>query len=96
MRYAFWNLKNQDENYLIGPEKAIKDAGGSAKASWSDGQVENGATILGYVNGDFDLDLSAWNYREVSQEEALTFAQAIDSNAFIGDDGQINTILTSV
>lgn len=89
MRYALWNLKSEVGNYLSGPEQAIYEAGGRAETSWADGYVENGATILGYVTGDFSLDLSSWNYREITQAEALAFCQAINSSASLLGDGRI-------
>lgn len=89
MKYALWNLKLEDANYLSGPEQIIADNGGRAEGAWTDGNVENGATILGYVYGHFNIDLSAWNYREINQIEALAFCQTINSNAFLLNDGRI-------
>lgn len=90
MKYAFWDLIEESPNYLIGPEPVIAEAGGRAEAAWTAGVVEDGADILGYVYGDFDpSDLAAWNYREITQQEALDFCLAIDPEAFLLPDGKI-------
>lgn len=89
MKYALWNLKLENVNYLSGPEQTIYESGGYAEASWSNGPVELGATILGYITGTFEADISAWNYREITQEEALEFCQTINPNAFLDQDGRI-------
>ena len=90
MRYAFWDLKEDSPNYLTGPEAKIVELGGSAEASWTNGIVEDGADILGYVTGNFDAnELSHWNYREITQEEALDFCLAINPEAYILPNGKI-------
>jgi hypothetical protein len=90
MKYALWDLVEETPNYLTGPEQAIFDLGGFGEASWTNGPVEQGADILGYVTGEFDSALLlVWNYREISQADALAFAQAINPNAFITEDGKI-------
>lgn len=91
MKYAIWNLKVEDDGYLTGPEGLISQAGGRAEAAWADGKIEEGGNILGYVSGDFTLDLTQWNYREISAIEALAFAQAITDTAFIREDGIISS-----
>lgn len=89
MRYALWNLKQEIDNYLSGPEQIIADNGGRAEGIWTDGNVEEGATILGYVFGDFNIDLSAWNYREIDVAEAMAFCQEIEPSASLINDGRI-------
>lgn len=90
MRYALWDLVEDSANYYTGPEQKVFDLGGVAEASWANGIVENGADILGYITGDFDsAELSHWNYREISQQEALEFCQAINPEAYLLPDGRI-------
>lgn len=89
MKYATWQLSFDNSNYGTGPEFLINQAGGNAEGSWSNGQIENRAIILGYITGDFEVDLSKWNYQEVSQEDALLFAQNISEDAFIDAAGKI-------
>lgn len=90
MRYALWDLKEDSPNYLTGPESKIIELGGSAEASWTNGIVEDGADILGYVTGNFDAnELSHWNYREISEQEALDFCLAINPEAYILPNGKI-------
>jgi len=91
MKYALWNLKIEADNYLSGPEQTIVQAGAQVETAWTDGFVENGATILGYIYGDFVADLSAWNYKEITQNEALAFCQALDSSAMVDEFGKIIT-----
>ena len=58
---------------------------------WVSPDVEHG-TILGYLTGDIDLALLAtWQVAEQTEAEALAFAQAIDPNAYVMDDGVIGT-----
>lgn len=90
MRYAIWDLVEDIPNYLSGPESKIVKLGGSASGAWPNGVIEHGADILGYIDGDFDpAELSHWNYREVSQAEALAFCQEINPEAYLLPDGRI-------
>lgn len=90
MRYALWDLKEDVTNYLSGPEARIIELGGTAEASWANGMVENGADILGYVFGEFDInELAHWNYQEVTQEQALSFCLSINPDAYILANGKI-------
>lgn len=92
MKYALWDLVKDESNYLTGPEGKIIELDGTAEASWTNGIVENGADILGYVTGDFDAaELALWNYREITQLEALQFCQEIDPNAYLLEDGRIGS-----
>lgn len=88
MKYATWNLNFTDPNYGTGPEQAIADQGFRAEAAWSNGPVETGATILGYVYGE-PTDLAIWNYQELTQDEALAFALQMNPNAYLTEDGRI-------
>lgn len=90
MKYAIWNLVVDAPNYLTGPESRIAELGGSAEAAWSNGEPEDDADILGYVYGDFDAnEMSHWNYRELTQEEALDFCKTINAQAYLLEDGKI-------
>jgi hypothetical protein len=90
MKYALWNLDLTDTANITGPESTIYNLGGNAEGSWTNGEVQLGSDILGYITGEFATDgLSAWNYREITQEEALEFAQSIDPQAYLTEDGRI-------
>lgn len=90
MNYATWKLNFTDPNYGTGPEERIAAQGFSAEGAWVSGQVENGGTILGYVTGTPVVAvLTPWEYAELTQGEALEFAQAIDPEAFLLEDGKI-------
>jgi hypothetical protein len=90
MNYATWRLNFTDPDYGTGPEELIAAQGFSAEGSWVNGQVENGGTILGYVTGEPDASvLTAWEYTSITQEQALEFAQAINPEAYLLEDGRI-------
>jgi hypothetical protein len=58
---------------------------------WVNPDVEHGR-ILGYLTGELSIELlSDWDALELTQEEALAFALALDENAFVMDDGVIGT-----
>jgi hypothetical protein len=58
---------------------------------WVNPDVEHG-TILGYLTGDLDLAvLATWDVAEITEADALAFAQAIDENAYVMEDGVIGT-----
>jgi hypothetical protein len=90
MKYATWKLNFTDPNYGTGPEDKIAELGFSAEGGWVDGQVEDNGTILGYVTGEPDAaQLTAWNFAYKTEAEALAFCQAINSEAFLAEDGRI-------
>lgn len=91
MRYLIWRLNWDDSKHGTGPEQAIAQQGARAGASmFANPDVETG-TILGYLTeGDIDLSvLTSWQVAEVTQAEALAFAQVIDSEAYLLPDGVI-------
>lgn len=97
MKYALWDLVEESANYLSGPESKIAELGGFAESSWSNGMVEDGADILGYITGDFDsTELSHWNYREITQQEALKFCQSINQDAYLLPNGKIAAPLAPI
>ena len=90
MKYASWNLSSIDTNYMSGPQEAVKLAGGNLVAGMSGGSPEQGSKILGYIMQDFvQVDLSTWNFQELSQHDALLLAQSWDESSFVDDDGFI-------
>ena len=90
MNYATWQLNFTNAKYGTGPEDKITKLGGHAEGGWSDGQVENGATIVGYVSAPQDESkLSAWNFKNISQQEALDFCLALNPEAYVADNGHI-------
>ena len=88
MKYATWILNFTDPEYGTGPESTIVEQGGTAEGSYADGDVTDGAEILGYFTGE-PTDLEAWSFTELTQDEALAFVTAIDDTATIGEDGRI-------
>jgi hypothetical protein len=95
MKYAIWNLDTSNSENITGPEALIAQLGGQALGGWVDGEAQEGADILGYVTGEFPItSLTAWNYREVTSEEALEFAQAINTEAFFTPDLYISQPLS--
>ena len=88
MKYATWILNFDDPNYGTGPEASIAEQGGSAEASITNGDITQGATILGYFTGE-PTNLEAWNFTEITQAEALAFAQEVDATAYLTDEGRI-------
>ena len=90
MKYATWKLNFTDPNYGTGPEPVIAEQGFKAEAGWVNGQVEAGGTILGYVTGEPDVSaLTPWEYYELTQTEAVAFAQIINPDAYLLDNGYI-------
>jgi hypothetical protein len=92
MNYATWKLNFTNPNYGTGPEHKIAELGFGAEASWVAGVVENSGIILGYVTEEQDeTELTAWEFTNITEAEALSFCQAIDPNAYFLDDGRIGT-----
>ena len=88
MKYATWRLDFTDPKYGTGPEPIIVNQGGTAEGAVTNGSITEGAQILGYFTGE-PIDLEAWDFTEISQEEALAFFTAIDSTAYVAEDGKI-------
>jgi hypothetical protein len=90
VNYATWKLNFTDPNYGTGPEDKIAELGFDAEGAWADGQVEEGATILGYVTEPVDeSELTAWEVTNITEAEALEFCLAINSEAYLLPDGRI-------
>jgi hypothetical protein len=90
MNYATWKLNFTDPNYGTGPEDRIAELGFGAEGAWVSGQAENGGTILGYVTEPLDeSELTAWEFANITQVEALEFALGVNSDAFFTADGRV-------
>lgn len=90
MNYATWKLDFTNPKYGTGPEDKITELGFGAEGAWANGQVENGATILGYVTEAQDeSELTTWDFTNITQAEALAFCQAINPEAYLLPDGRI-------
>ena len=90
MNYATWKLNFSNPKYGTGPEEKISELGFGAEGAWVAGSVEEGGTILGYVTEAINpAELTAWEFQNISQEEALTFAKAIAPDAYLLEDGRI-------
>jgi len=95
MKYATWILNFDDPNYGTGPEPIVVEQGGSADGSFAEGDITQGARILGYFTGE-PTDLEAWSFTEITQQEALDFVLAIDDTAYIAEDGKINIVMEEI
>ena len=90
MNYATWKLNFANPEYGTGPEEAIADLGFGAVAAWSQGEPENGGTILGYVTEPVDeSQLTPWDVQNITQAEALAFCTALNPEAYLTDEGTI-------
>ena len=92
MKYATWILDFTNPEYGTGPEQEIVNQNGTAEGAIANGDITDGAEILGYFTGE-PTGLEAWNFTELTQEEALAFVTAIDSTAYVADDGKIQVKL---
>ena len=89
MKYATWRL-NWDNGYGTGPEEAIIGQGIIVEAALADGQIEQGARILGYVSEAVnESKLIDWDVKNVSQQEALEFSLNVNSSAYFLSNGKI-------
>jgi len=92
MKYATWILNFDDPNYGTGPEAVIVEQGGTAEGSYAEGDITQGARILGYFTGE-PIDVEAWEFTEITQQEALDFVLAIDETAYVGEEGKIEVVI---
>ena len=95
MKYATWILNFDDPNYGTGPEAVIVEQGGTAEGSYAEGDITQGARILGYFTGE-PTDLEAWSFTEITQQEALDFVLALDDTAYLAEDGRINIVMEEI
>jgi hypothetical protein len=97
MNYATWKLNLTDPKYGTGPEDKIAELGFGAEGAWVNGQVENGGTILGYITERQDESkLTAWNFKNISQLEALEFCKGINPEAYLLENGKITTPIEDI
>ena len=87
MRYATWKIDfSDDANQGTGPESFVtvgKIEGGFEKAPFE---------IVGYVSDDAVITgLEKWEVTEITQEEALNYCLALNSESFIDSNGRIST-----
>lgn len=90
MRYVTWKLSWIAGDYGVGPEQIVADNNGRLEASqWVNPTVEKGE-ILGYLQGDLDIQLiSDWKAVELTAEEAVSFAKLLDETAHLHENGLI-------
>jgi hypothetical protein len=90
MNYATWKLNFTDPKYGTGPEDKVSELGFHAEGAWVLGSVESGGTIMGYVTETQDeSQLTPWEFKNISQLEALEFCLAINPQAYLLDNGRI-------
>ncbi len=90
MNYAIWKLDFSDPNRGTGPEEKIAELGFGAEGAWTNGEIQDGATIMGYVTEPQDeSELTLWDFQNISEAQALDFCLAIDSDAYLLPDGRI-------
>jgi hypothetical protein len=90
MRYLTWRLNWDDPHQGTQPSSAIPDGYRLQASMFANPDVQTG-TILGYLTeGDVNLSaLTPWQVAELTQAEALEFAQGIDPEAYLLPDGAI-------
>jgi len=92
VKYATWILDFTNPEYGTGPELEIITQGGTAEGAIANGDITSGAEILGYFTGE-PSSLETWSFAQLTQDEALAFVTAIDSTAYVGEDGKIQVEL---
>ena len=90
MNYATWKLNFTNPDYGTGPEDRIIELGFGAEGAWANGEVQDGATIMGYVTEPQDeSQLTLWDFQNITEQEALDFCLALNSEAFLLPDGKV-------
>lgn len=88
MRYLTYKLTYPTADYGFGPEPTVRDS--QTAILHASSFVAADGTHLGYLYGEHDLSgLEAWSVAEVTQQEALGFAQALNPEAFLLGNGVI-------
>jgi hypothetical protein len=83
MKYATWIIKRPEGST---PEPTIREAGGTASGA----MMVDTNTVVGYLSDDVTTTgLSEWNVTVITQQEALSLAQALNPECFLADDGTI-------
>jgi len=91
VKYGTWILNFDDPKYGTGPEASIVEQGGSAEGAYAEGDITKGARILGYFTGE-PIDLEAWSFTELTQQEALDFVLTFDDTAYVTEEGKIGIV----
>ena len=86
MRYATWTIRQPEGST---PEPTIRANGGQALG----GTMLDAETVLGYVWAQDLIGTDMWNLTIKTQSQALTLAQALNPECFVGDDGTIQAPL---
>lgn len=74
--YGTWNLNfSENVNSGTGPEEAIRLQGIEIYPVWSIGMPENGGLIVGKLSA-IPENLEAWNFTEISKEEAASLIES--------------------
>jgi malate synthase len=90
MNYATWKLNFANPMYGTGPEDKIAELGIGAEGAWVAGELENSATIVGYLTEAVDESkLTPWHVTNISQAEALQFCLVINPEAYLLPNGRI-------
>lgn len=95
MRYLTYDLIYPTPEYGYGPDTII-NATGTTTLTASE-FVDADGTHLGYLDGEYDLStLTEYNVAELTQTEALAWAQTIAPAAYLLPDGTITTPVDEV
>ena len=87
MTYLKWKLSEGTSG--TGPEGTIADRGGHAEAGWA---VDDDGYRIGYLTQIADLTgLETWDVTTQTEAQALTFCQAIWTDAEVLPDGRISS-----
>jgi hypothetical protein len=90
LNYATWKLNFTNPDYGTGPEDRIIELGFGAEGAWANGEVQDGATIMGYVTEAPDeAELALWDFQNITEQEALDFCLALNPEAYLLPDGRI-------
>jgi hypothetical protein len=90
VNYATWKLNFTNPEYGTGPEDKIAELGFGAESGWVSGEVQNGGTILGYVTEpQNESELAAWEFENITEQQALNFCLNINPKAYLLSDGKI-------
>lgn len=85
MRYFTWNtVWDNDSQYGTTPESSV------VLGTLEGGFEYEGMSIVGYGSDNIDITgLNKWSVVEITQEQALTYAQALNSECYINSEGKI-------
>jgi hypothetical protein len=84
MRYFTWNIVWDDSFYGTTPESSV-----------TIGKLEGGfeyqpTSIVGYGTNNVSIvGLNKWSVVEITQEQALAYAQALNPECYVNNEGKI-------